>query len=410
MTDAKGLYLCAVLGHLANTCSFVKDLKWPKNEDTKRACDVLLQCLVTSFRKKLFISRNICALLEAIAPELVANSSSPGWLTFAANFLPLYGLQPMVEMKIASPRYEPENYMRLYHMVLSHDIQHIRNAEEEQQPYYEQFLARILKLAPDDGTLFKVFASKEISRFFYHYQERERFCIEFFKDSVRSSDAENVGISEKLKQLTNLPRNLRVQLSSLLYSYLLEFIKSVENPTKQDLENFMNIQLSLKLNKDQIETILMLFSTSVTDLYQELLLECLNDEKFRHQWQEVRRTTKANVCDTWVKTRACGNDMKKIQVLKVYEVAEELVSCLLVNKDLKKMLLQSLNQWLFQHVEPEIIFRELKNLDIFSVFDVRESCIHLIEEVLRNCLYVVNDRRIAKPAFPIQVRKLNYKA
>lgn len=391
INEAKGLYLCAVLGHLADSSSFVKDLKLPKNEDTKRACDVLLQCLVTSFRKKLFISPKISKLLEAIAPELVAKSSSPGWLMFAAHFLPLYGIQPIVEMKIASPKYDSENYMRLCDMMLSHDILNIRNVREDQS-LYAQLLTQILELAPDEGTLFKVFANKEIKRLFYYHQDQEKFCIDFYHNNVHKIGGENVSISEKLQQLTNLPKNLRAQLSGLLYSCLLEFIKSVEKPTKNDLANFLNIQLPMKLKKDQIETILMLFSTSVIDFYQELLLECLKHDAFRHQWQQVSKTQKVHICATWVKTKARNNG--KIEVLKAHRVAEELISCPLVNKDLKMTLLQSLNEWLFQEVEPEIIFQELKGLEKFSTFDIRESCIHLIEEELRNNLRVVNDKRL----------------
>ena len=393
-TSAKGLYLCAILGHLAVTCSCVKDLKLLKNEDTKLACDFLLNSLVMSFRKKMLNSPKISKLLEAIAPELVSNSSSPGWLTFAANFLPHYGMEPLVEMEIASPKYEPENYMRLYHMVMSHDIPRIRNAREEDQPHYIRFLTRILKLAPDEGTLFKVFASKEITPFFHDYQDRERFCIEFYKDHAPTSGEENVSVSEKLQQLTNLPRNLRLKLSGLLYSYLLQFIKSVENPTKNDLDNFMDIQFSLNLNNDQIETILTLLSTSLVDSYQELLLQLLNDNKFRLQWGNVKRTTKAIVCEAWVKARACGNDINKAKVSNVYQAAEELISCQLVNKDLKKKLMQSVKEWLFQIFEPKDIFKELKDLEKFKQHDVRESCIHLIEEVLRNKLRIVNDQRL----------------
>ena len=340
-------------------------------------------------------SPKISKLLEAIAPELVSNSSSPGWLTFAANFLPHYGMEPLVEMEIASPKYEPENYMRLYHMVMSHDIPRIRNAREEDQPHYVRLLTRILKLAPDEGTLFKVFASKEIAPFFHDYQEREKFCIEFYKYHAPTSGEENVSLSEKLQQLTHLPRNLRFQLSGLLYSYLLEFIKSVENPTKNDVENFMDIQISLNLNNDQVEMILTLLSTSLVVSYQKLLLQLLNENKFRTQWGKVKRTTKVTVCETCVKTRACGDDVNfKAEVSNVYQAAEELISCQLVNKDLKKKLMQSVEEWLFQNFEPKDIFKELKDLEKFKQYDVRESCIHLIEEVLRNKLRIVNDQRL----------------
>jgi hypothetical protein len=395
ITDAQGLYLCAVLGHLAVTTSPEKWLELPTYEATAQACDVLLRCLVTSFRKRLFISPKCSYLLEAIGPVLVNSSSFPGWLTFAANFLPLFGMKYIMEINIASSKYEKDDYMRLWHLVVSHDILNIRNAPKEDKQYYYQFLRRILKFSPDEGTLFKIFASKEIKRFFYNQQNQEKFCTDFYKDNVLASSGENIGISEKLQQLIELPRNLRVQLSGALYSYLLEFIKSIEKPTKEDVENFMDIQLSLnKLNNDQIDTILMLLSTSETVQYQELFLKLLNDERFRNQWQKVKRTTKVQICTTWVKTRACVKEETNIKVARTYQFAEELISCTLVNKDLCKMLLDSVRECLFQNVQAEVICQELKNLDKFLQFDVRESCIHLIKDILDKNLHIVNDQRL----------------
>ena len=396
ITDAQGLYLCAVLGHLAVTTSPEKWLELPTYEATAQACDVLLRCLVTSFRKRLFISPKCSYLLEAIGPVLVNSSSFPGWLTFAANFLPLFGMKYIMEINIASSKYEKDDYMRLWHLVVSHDILNIRNAPNEDKQYYNQFLTRILKFAPDAGTLFKVFASKEIKRFFYNEQNQESFCANFYKDNVLTGSGENLDmISEKLQQLIGLPRNLRVQLSGVLYSYLLEFIKSVEKPTNTDVENFMDIQLSLnKLSNDQIDTILLLLSTSETVQYQELFLKLLNDERFRNQWQKVKRTTKVQICTTWVKTRACVKEESNIKVARTYQVAEELISCTLVNKDLCNMLLDSVREWLFQNVQAEVICQELKDLDKFRKHDVRESCIRLIEDILHNNLNIVNDQRL----------------
>ncbi len=395
LTDAKGLYLCAVLGHLAVMTSPDKCLQLPTHEARAHACDVLLQCLVTSFRKRLFISPKCSALLEAIARVLVDYSSCPGWLTFAANFLPLFGMKDIIKMDITSPKYDKENYMRLCHLVLSHDVLNIKNASNEDKPHYNQFLSQILKLAPDEGTLFNIFATKEIKRFFCYQQDQEKFCTEFYKDNVLTSSGKDVGISEKLQQLINLPKNLRFQLSGVLYSYLLEFIKSVEKPTDKDVENFIDIQLSLKLNNEyQIHTILMLSSTSETVRYQELLLKLLKDDRFRNQWEKVKRATKVEICTTWIKTRACANDVSKIKVTTAYQVAAKLISCNLVNKDLKKKLLQSVRELLFRNVQPEVIFQELTDLDKFLQYDVRESCIHLIEDILHNNLHIVNDQRL----------------
>jgi hypothetical protein len=300
-----------------------------------------------------------------------------------------------MEINIASSKYEKDDYMRLWHLVVSHDILNIRNVPKEDKQYYYQFLRRILKFSPDEGTLFKIFASKEIKRFFYNQQNQEKFCTDFYKDNVLASSGENIGISEKLQQLIDLPRNLRVQLSGVLYSYILEFIKSVEKPTKEDVENFMDIQLSLnKLHNDQIDTILMLLSTSKTVEYQELLLRLLNDDRFRDQWQNVKRTTKVQICTTWVKTRACAKEESKIKVARTYQFAEELISCTLVHKDLCKRLLESVREWLSQKVQAEVICQELKDLDKFVEHDVRESCIHLIEDILHNNLHIVNDHRL----------------
>ena len=391
---AKGLYVCAILGHVAITTSPDKCFQLPTHKATAQACDALLRCLVISSRKKLFISRECNILLEAIAPVLVKNSSSPGWLTFAANFVPLFGLKYILEINNASPQYKKETYMELCQLLLSHDIVNIRNAPKEDKPHYNQFLKQILKLAPDEGSLFKVFAIKEIRRFFYSQHDQDKFCTEFYKDNVQTTTGADIG--EKLQQLTNLPKNLRFQLSGVLYSYLLEFIKSIEMPTDKDVENFMEIQLSLKLSDGQIHNILILLSTSETVRYQELFLKLLDDERFMGQWQNVRRTAKVEICFTWIKTRACANKMKEIKVEKVYQAAGEITSCTLVtnNKNFKEYLLRNVRGWLSENVPPEVIFQELKDLDQFRQFDVRESCIHLITDVLHNKLHIVNDKSL----------------
>ena len=395
LPDAKGLYMCAVLGHLATTTSSSSDkcLQFPTHKATAIACDVLLKCLVTSFRK--FLSPKCNKWLEAIAPVLVENSSSPGWLTFAANFLPLFGVKNIVEKNIVSSEHENETvYVQLCELLLSHDILNLRKASKEDRRYYNQFLTQILKLAPDEGTLFKVFANKEIRRFFYYQQDQDKFCADFYKDNFLTKSGAD--IREKLQQLIILPKTLRSQLSGVLYSYLLQFIKSVEIPTVKDVDNFMEIQLSLKLNDVQIHTILVLLSTSQIVLYQDLLLKLLNDDRFWNHWLNIRQTTKLEICSTWIKTRACAKELNEIKVAKVYKIAGEITSCTLVtkNKNLKKKLLQTVQEWLLQKVQPEVIFQELKDLDMFPQFDVRESCIHLIEDVLQNNLRTVNDKRL----------------
>ena len=394
LPDVKGLYVCAVLGHLATTNSSAQLLQFTTNiRGTAQACDVLLRCLVNSFRKRLFISPKCSELLEAIAPMLVENSSSPGWLTLAANFLPLFGMKNIAEMKIVKQsKYENANYMRLCQLVLSHDCLDIKNASKEERPFYSLFLKRILKLAPDEGTLFEIFAIKEIKRFFFHQQDQDKFCLEFYKENVFTTWGDD--IREKLQRLINLPRNLRYQLSGVLYSYLSEFIQSVEMPTNKDVQNFIEIQLSLKLNSDQIHMMLMLLSTSETVVYQELLLKLLSNDQFGTQWDKVKRATKSQICTTWIKTRECPKDVSKTKVARVYQVAEELISCTLVNNALRKKLLEFVRDWLLQNVQPEIIFQELKDLDTFRLLDVRDSCIHLIGDILDNHLPIINEKRL----------------
>ena len=391
LPDAKGLYMCAVLGHLATTTSSSSDkcLQFPTHKATAIACDVLLKCLVTSFRK--FLSPKYNKWLEAIAPVLVENSSSPGWLTFAANFLPLFGMKDIVEMEIGSSQYEKANYVRLCHLVLSHHILDIKNASKEEKPDYKQMLRRILKLAPDESTLFEIFSIKEISRFFSHQHDQDKFCADFYKENYPTDSKADIG--EKLQQLITLPKTLRAQLSGVLYSYLLQFVQFVEKPTDKDLENFIEIQLSLNLNSEQIHRILMLLSTSQTVLYQDLILKFLNNDRFRNQWEKVKRATKFEICTTWMKTKACSNEVSKAKVAESYKVAERVLSCTLVNNRLRQMLLEFVRDWLFQNVEPEVIFQELKDLDKFSRH-VRENCIHLIEDILDKHLHVVNDKRL----------------
>ena len=167
-TDAQGVYLCAVLGHLALTTSSTKRFELTaKSDTTARACDNLLRCLTPRSLKKKpgFISATCWKLLEAIAPVLADNSSTPGWLKFAADFYPIFGMEYLLQVKITSPKYEKENYMRLVRMLLQH-VQKIRNAPREDKQFYEPFLKRTFKLAPDECTLFQLFADESLVRIF----------------------------------------------------------------------------------------------------------------------------------------------------------------------------------------------------------------------------------------------------
>ena len=391
---ARGLYLCVLLGNLFLTSSSDINLQLPKSLTTTLACDNLLSCLVRLFRQRWFISPRSNKCLEAIASQLNANSSNPGWLGFAGYFIPLFGIMNIVDMDIPSSKYENNDYISLINLVLSHDMVNYKNADEQDKPHYTPFLKKILKLAPDEKSLLQVFANKEIKRCFYRQQDMEKFCSDFYKENFLTSSEDNVNISEKLKVLTDVPKNIRVKLLGVLYSYLLKFIETVDKPTNEDLENFIDIQLSLKLSKDQIYSILTQLSTSEIAMYQDLLLKLLNNEGFYIQWNDVQNTPKHNICITWVKTRACANELSKIRVRKAYYAAENLVSCELVSKALREKLLESLRELLFSNVQPEDIFTELKDLQEFQQFDVRESCVKLIDDVLNRNLEIVNNRRL----------------
>lgn len=393
VTAEQGLYLCVLLGHLTATTSPPLHLLFLKSETTTRACDVLLHCLV-SFKRR-FSTPNVTGFLEAIAPVLVHNSSSPGWLTFAAYFYPWFGMKYVVERNIVSPKYEKDDYMRLVYLLLSHYIPHIREASPENQQYYKQFLKRIFKLAPDEGALFQLFASKTIYRFFYSWPDREKFCVDFYKDNGLTRSGESINISQKLQQLSHLPIKLRGQLSGVLYTYVWEFINSFEDPTDKDLENFVHLFLSLNLNQEQLHTIIMLISKSKVIAYQELLLTLLNDTKrFQIHWDKVSPKTKTQICFTWVKTRECANEANQINVTRAYQAAQVILSCPLIHARLSSNVLLSIREWLTENVEPGAIFHELKDIEKFSRFEVRQSCMDLVKDVLHNQLHVVNDSRL----------------
>ena len=395
VTAAQGVYLCAVLGHLTLTTSSTKHFELTaKSETTARACDNLLRCLTPrSLKRKFgFISPTCWKLLETIAPVLADHSSTPGWLEFAAHFYPIFGMEYLLQVKVTlTPKYGKENYMRLVRMLLQL-VQNIRGVPQEVKQLYQPFLERIFKLAPDEGTLLQLFADIQLlGRFFHYKDDREQFCVEFYKYYGQSRVQERASISEKLRQLNLLPKNLRNPLSGVIYGYLLEFITSVEKPTDEDVGNFLNLQISLNLNKEQTHEILMLVTTSQSTVCQDLLLKLLNDGRFEQQWQPVQRKTKVHICVTWLKTKVGADNGGKPNVTRTYEVAEQLLPCALV-QSIKKELLDDVREWLFTSVAPVVILRELKDVDRFQQYDVRDSCIRLVEDVLRDHLRIVNDQ------------------
>ena len=106
------------------------------------------------------------------------------------------------------------------------------------------------------------------------------------------------------------------------------------------------------------------------------------------------KTTKRQVCEKWIKTKACANDISTLEVMRAYKAAAELVSCKLIYKDLRRALLQFLREWLLKNLQPDVILEGMKDLDAIPQHDVRESCVGLIEDVVCHQLHIVNDKRL----------------
>jgi hypothetical protein len=370
----------------------------PQSEETKRAFDMLLGCLANcaKFRGFNILRYSFSSSLEHIPYVLVMNSSYPGWLTFAAHFYPFYNTQRLLEQEMPSMNYDMKTYLELIWLLLP-NVQQF-NAKNEYT--LRCFLKRVFQFAPDGNYLFKLCQDKHVWRIFRKREEKmQNFFTECYLDRLSTSE-DNTNIGEILKKILIIPQEFRKLKWARIYDFLLTFAKSRVSNTKEDIEAFISIAMSLHLRREQVYDILKFLSESSSIPHQNIVLNFLSDVKFEDKWKSVIFKDKLHIGKSWLLTRIQNEN----KVLTAYHALKELTSCHLVCKykhHLTSELLDFLCKWLFDNVDHASIIAELgkiNNIDDLQR-NVQNSFFTLVKDVLRKDLSLVNKQEILNEFF-----------
>ena len=396
ITPLQGLYLSVLLGHLMRLRAFQGQL--PQSEETKRAFDMLLGCLTNCAKYQDFnIFRYFSRSLEHIPYDLVMSSSYPGWLTFAAHFYPFCNTQRLLtEQKMPSTNYDMKTYLELLWLLLPN----VEKFNARNEYTLRGFLKRVFQFAPDGNHLFELCEDKRIWRIFHKKEETQKFFTECYLDRLSTSE-DNTNIGEILKKILIIPQGFRNLKWAQIYNYLLTFAKSRVSHTKEDIEAFISIVMSLHLRREQVYEILKFLSESSSTPHQNIVLHFLSDVKFEGKWKSVIFNDKLQIGKSWLITRI-QNEVNERKVVTAYQALKELTSCQLVRKYQKvTTLLDFIRKWLFDNVDHASIIAELgkiNNIDDLQR-NVQNSFFTLVKDVLRKDLSLVNKQEILNEFF-----------
>ena len=372
-TDIQRLYLCIILSHLPNSSQHLTR--------KRKACDRLLGCFSTFVGSKL-LSKSDPERLKTIAITLVQNSSTPGWLTLAAHFYPYLGIKFLLKNKNAefpSHQYDSEKYKKLVTELFSH-------LKVESQDEYKKLLKYVMKSAATFVDAMELFQRSETSEIFATEDEKVDYFVKFVKEEY-IKNRKKMSLWERLVVFHRTPEKIRSKVYNLLHNTLLEYARSDDK--FEDIKVLVELILSIKqLDMDQFIDVLNAFSTSKSFSHQDLLLQILDDERFKEVWLEIPPDTKVDICKSWVmnqvitmkhKTKLDNSEM----VVLVYQSMEAITQCC------------SLNTLMAQKVSAHVVERVFESKDGIYVHDAFEL-IDKLSPVVKEC-YISHVKNILTP-------------
>ncbi|XP_028413785.1 uncharacterized protein LOC114536632 [Dendronephthya gigantea] len=294
VTDIQRLYLCIALGHL---CMKSNVLPYPRDEKTTAMCDRFLQILNTCLNSHLLPPSNL-KTLRNVATILVENSSSPGWLTLAAYFLPYLGIGFILGAKYNCQKhtYGTTEYKKMVDML----FWQIKEIGEKEQSPYQHLLELVLKKAPSFGDAMMLFERSELVRFFTNVDEKIDFFAKFCLEKMRGAGTQK--IDEILDEFFNIPKKIRPRMKNVLFQTLLEFAKSDDEFHDKD-GKIRSIISEQHLDLNQVFDVLRELSKSKSTRRQLLVLDILNNERFEVDWRDIYLDEKVELCKMWVINR-----------------------------------------------------------------------------------------------------------
>ena len=374
-SDLQRLYLCIALGHLKNSSS---SLPFPNDNKTAKACDRLLQCLNSCVDYN-FLSKSNLNCLEKIANTLVVHSSSPGWLTLAANFYPHLGIGFVLDKdhtKDLYYEYDGNEYKKIVAALLVN----IKIANVNDRIAHQGLLYWVLRNAPTNlDAALELFKNSDVCQFFTDEGEKANFFATFYQETMRATNTRKESVGAKLVGLYKIPEEVRRRMQKCLFLTLLKYAKSDEELNGEHVKIFLKSVISEKyLEMYEVLDILMELSKSKSVPHQDLLLEILNKDLFKKDWHDAPFNQKVEICKSWVITRVInkrrlGSISGVDKIVAVYEAVDAIMQC----------SLNIGNRILAQNVCTRILETILRNEDAVSVlraFTSIEKCVAVVQD------------------------------
>jgi hypothetical protein len=350
-------------------------------------CDRLLQCFTTHVHSN-FLSTSDLKRLKKIAIIIVKNSSSPGWLAFAAHFYPYFGIKFLLDnkhAKLLDYTYDSEEFQKLVTALFS--CLKVENRDE-----HKKLLNLVLKSAPTLDAAFGVFQLPKILEIFVTKNESEEFFVEFCKEALKTNEHKK-GSRKKLSDIPKLPAKILRKLQGLMYSAVFEYAMSDEELKCEDIQGLVELILSIKsLGMDQFVKILMELSTLKSIARQDLLLQILDNELFKESWLEIPLEKKVDICNSWVITRVMNfmrvSSLEGLdKVIAVYEsieaIARRYCSVLIDDKTL------------LHEVSIHVVEKVFEDEDAINVLQAYAS-VEKLSPVVQKC-YITHVKKILTP-------------
>ena len=379
-TDIQRFYLCkiVIMCHPRNLSRYVNS--------NKIACDRLLDCFSTSVHSK-FFSKSDLEQLKKIALIFVENSSTPGWFTLAVHFYPYLGIQFLTDNKqleSLSHQYDSEKYQELVTALFS-------CLKVDNQDQHQNLLTYVMKSAPKLVDALDLYQRSKISEVFSTEDKKVEFFAEFFFDTYVMSEKEK-SLWERLVVFHHMPQKIRKKFYSLLYRTLLKYAKSDDKLKDEDIEVLVVLMLFIKqLDMGQFLDVLKEFSTSKSLSRQDLLLQILNNQRFKGAWLEISLDTKVNICKSWVMNRVTVKyeiitDKSEIVVL-IYQSIEDIMQYCSLNASTHRTLVKNVYADL-----AEFFLESIDAIDVLQAFESIDKLPLIVKE-----FYISHIKRILTP-------------
>ena len=357
--DVQCLYLSVVLGHLAknnSTFAFPFDSK-----NAKLTIDRLLRCFANCAQFDLLPSSSL-QILGEIVPILVNACSNPGWLTLAAYFYPYLGLKYVVRARMNSEKYDNKEYQGLLNFLLPVLVKE-EGDDDETKRLHHRFMLRVLQSAPNHEAVLSLYRHPDLDHYFTSLMNKEDLFIEYYQSSLQQVFSQG----EKLIELTKIPAQIRRLMLSKIKSTMLEFLKSSQEPKKEQLQAFQ--KLIMCLPPENVTDVLKVLSKSKSSHLHDLLLNILSKQEFDASWRRVSLSDKVDICSAWIAgtLRAKSNgENDKGKTTAAYEAVRKLMSFLYTEDEaLTVEVCNHVAERILQNVDVTSILRSFKSIDNF---------------------------------------------